>query len=65
MMPSGTMTEETAPERILDVPQDIHEAEVCPFTKGMWKKAGDVLIFFMIFISPILFLVSLLITNLA
>ncbi len=64
MRSPGAMTEESTPENIIDVPEANHEVMVCPFTKGRWKKASDALMFFMIFIAPILFLVSLIITNL-
>lgn len=58
------MTEEADSELIIDVPDAVQEVVVCPFTKGIWKKAGNALIFFMVFVTPILFLVSLLITSL-
>ena len=40
------------------------EQAVCPFSKGLWKKAGDALVLFMLFVTPILFLVALFMTRL-
>jgi hypothetical protein len=40
-----------------------HEERVCPFNNGPWKKVGDALVFFMFFVTPILFLITLIITG--
>ncbi|MHA2397136.1 MAG: hypothetical protein ACXAC0_10565 [Candidatus Thorarchaeota archaeon] len=58
------MTKHEDPETTLTlsgVPQD---GIVCPFSKGKWKKAGDALVFFMLFVTPILFLIAFITTRL-
>ena len=43
----------------------VPEEEICcPFSEGKWKKAGDALVFFMLFVTPILFLIALITTRL-
>jgi hypothetical protein len=43
------------------VPQD---ELICPFSRGKWKRVGDALIFFMLVVTPILFLIVLITTKL-
>ncbi|MFW9767415.1 MAG: hypothetical protein ACFFF9_11320 [Candidatus Thorarchaeota archaeon] len=42
---------------------DSSEGGVCPFSHGRLKKAGDALVFFMLFVVPFLYLVVFLITR--
>ena len=58
------MTDDDAQEQTLmlsDIPED---GIVCPFSRGKWKRAGDALVFFMLFITPILFLIAIITTRL-
>ena len=58
------MTKDEAPEKILTLSGVPQEENVCPFSKGKWKKAGDALVFFMLFVTPVLFLIALISTRL-
>lgn len=40
-----------------------YEQVNCPFSHGKWKKAGDVLVFTMLFITPLLFLIVFIMSN--
>ncbi len=58
------MTENEAPEPTVTISGVTHEEIVCPFSHGKWKKAGDALVFFMLFVTPVLFLIALIMTRL-
>jgi hypothetical protein len=57
------MTKEEPPEQTITLSGVPDEEIVCPFSKGKWTKAGDALIFFMLFVTPILFLIALVMTG--
>jgi hypothetical protein len=58
------MTKSKAPEKPFTLSGVREEEIVCPFSKGKWKKAGDALVFFMLFVTPILLLIALISTRL-
>jgi hypothetical protein len=58
------MVEEDTPKRTITVTGVPHEEVICPFSQGRWKKAGDALVFFMLFVTPVLFLIALIMTRL-
>jgi len=58
------MTKDEAPEQTVTLSGLPDEEIVCPFSIGRWKKAGDALVFFMLFVTPILFLIALIMTRL-
>ena len=58
------MTEDEAPDATITISRVTHEEPICPFSKGKWKKVGDALVFFMLFVTPVLFLVALVLTRL-
>ncbi len=58
------MTEDKPPERAIMLSGVISEEAICPFSKGRWKKVGDAVVFFMLFVTPVLFLLAILITRL-
>ncbi len=64
MNPRDIMTGDETPKTTVLLSSIPSEAATCPFSKGRWKKVGDALVFFMLFVTPILFLLSLLITGL-
>ena len=57
------MEEKETTELTVSTHEFDQEGVVCPFTRGRWKKVGDALVFFMLFIAPILYLVVFLITR--
>ncbi|MFX1559008.1 MAG: hypothetical protein ACFFBL_00295 [Promethearchaeota archaeon] len=57
------MTEDD-PESTIIISGVTHEEIVCPFSQGKWKKASDALVFFVLFITPVLFLIALITTRL-
>jgi hypothetical protein len=57
------MEEESSSESALTMPDISDDGIVCPFSGGRWKKVGDALVFFMLFVVPILYLVVFLITR--
>ena len=58
------MTEDETPEPTVTISGVPDEEIVCPFSTGKWKRAGDALVFFMLFVTPILFLIALITTRL-
>lgn len=58
------MTEGENPEPTITLTGVPDEEVVCPFSKGKGKKAGDALVFFMLFVTPFLFLIALIMTRL-
>ena len=58
------MTKDDTPEQNITLSGVPDDEIVCPFSKGKWKKAGDALVFFMLFVTPFLFLISLIMTRL-
>ena len=58
------MTEEDTPEPALTLSGVTHKEMICPFSSGKWKRVGDALVLFMLFIAPILFLIALITTRL-
>jgi hypothetical protein len=58
------MSDDETPEETLTLSGVQNEEIVCPFSSGMWKKAGDALVFFMLFVTPILWLLALITTRL-
>ncbi len=58
------MTEDGSPERTIMLSGVIGEETICPFSKGRWKKIGDAVVFFMLFVTPVLFLLAILMTRL-
>ncbi len=58
------MTKDDTPEQTITISGVPDEEVVCPFSKGKWKKAGDALVFFMLFVTPFLFLIALIMTSL-
>ncbi len=58
------MTEDEAPEKTIKLSRAPNEEAVCPFSGGKWKRAGDALVFFMLFVTPFLFLLALIMTSL-
>ena len=58
------MSEDESPEETLTLSGVPSEEIVCPFSKGKWKKAGVALVFFMLFVTPILFLIAIITTRL-
>ena len=53
------MSEDESLEETLTLSGVPSEEVVCPFSTDKWKKAGDVVVFFMLFVTPILFLIAL------
>jgi hypothetical protein len=41
-----------------------YEQVTCPFSHGNWKKAGDALVFIMLFVTAVLVLIALLMNGL-
>lgn len=58
------MTEEEASETTITLSGVPQEEIVCPFSKGKWKRVGDALVFFMLFVTLVLFLIALIMTRL-
>jgi hypothetical protein len=58
------MAKEEAPDQTFALSGVPDEEIVCPFSRGKWKKVGDTLVFFMLFVTPILFLIALITTRL-
>jgi len=58
------MSEDENPTLILTLSGVPDEEVACPFSEGLGKKVGDALVFFMLFIAPILFLIALIQTRL-
>jgi hypothetical protein len=58
------MSGEEVPEESITLSGVPHEEVVCPFSEGRWKLAGDALVLFMLFVTPILFLIAIIITRL-
>jgi hypothetical protein len=58
-----TMTEDESPEKTIKLSGVPNEEAVCPFSCGKWKRAGDALVFFMLFVTPFLFLLALIMTS--
>ena len=58
------MSEDESPVETLTLSGVPNEEVVCPFSTGKWKKAGDALVFFMLFVTPILWLIALISTKL-
>jgi hypothetical protein len=58
------MTKDEVPEKTFTLSGVQQEENVCPFSKGKWKKAGDALVFFMLLVTPVLFLIALISTRL-
>ncbi|MHA3962268.1 MAG: hypothetical protein AM325_001905 [Candidatus Thorarchaeota archaeon SMTZ1-45] len=57
------MTDDETPKVTMMLPGVSHEEVTCPFSKGRLKRIGDALVFFMLFVTPILFLLALLTTR--
>ena len=51
-------------EHTVVIPENPHKEIVCPFTQSKWKKVSDALVFFMLFITPILWIIALVVTKL-
>ena len=58
------MSEDEAPEPTITLSGVPNDEVVCPFSKGKWKKASDALVLFMLFVTPFLFLIALIMTRL-
>jgi len=58
------MAKNKAPDQTITLSGVPDEEIVCPFSRGKWKKAGDALVLFMLFVTPILFLIALITTRL-
>ncbi len=58
------MSKEDSPEYTIRRTGVPHEEVVCPFSNGKWKRVGDALVFFMLFVAPVLFLIALILTSL-
>ena len=58
------MSEDESPAPTVTLSGVPDEEVACPFSKGRGKKVGDALVFFMLFIAPILFLIALIQTRL-
>jgi hypothetical protein len=58
------MSHDDIPDEIMTLSGVPDEEVVCPFSKGRGKKVGDALVFFMLFIAPILFLIAIIQTRL-
>jgi hypothetical protein len=58
------MTEDEGFEKTISIAEQISEEIYCPFSRGKWKKAGDALVFFMLFVTPLLWLIALIATKL-
>ena len=58
------MSEDELKESTITVAGTTHDELSCPFSRGKWKKVGDALVFFMLFVIPVLFLVALIMTRL-
>ena len=58
------MSEDELKESTITVAGMTHDELSCPFSRGKWKKVGDALVFFMLFVTPVLFLVALIMTRL-
>ncbi|MBY8998283.1 MAG: hypothetical protein KGD60_11150 [Candidatus Thorarchaeota archaeon] len=58
------MTKDEASEQTIILSGVPNEEIVCPFSKGKWKKTGDALVFFVLFVTPVLFLIAIIMTGL-
>ncbi|MFW9832921.1 MAG: hypothetical protein ACFFEK_02915 [Candidatus Thorarchaeota archaeon] len=58
------MTEDGSFKKTISIAGQISEENYCPFSRGKWKRAGDALVFFMLFVTPLLWVISLIVTNL-
>lgn len=58
------MTDEDTPEPTMTISGVNHNEIICPFSSGKWKRFGDALVFFVLFIAPILFLIAIITTKL-
>ena len=57
------MNEDDSPEQTITISGVPEDQVVCPFSRGKWKKVGDALVFFMLFVTPFLFLIALVMTS--
>jgi hypothetical protein len=57
------MAEDEVGEKTITLLELSEERTVCPFSEGRWKKAGDVLVLFMLVGMPILYLIVFLLTR--
>ncbi|MFW9807117.1 MAG: hypothetical protein ACFFFK_10355 [Candidatus Thorarchaeota archaeon] len=58
------MSNDKEHEHIVVIPENPQEEIVCPFSQGKWKKVSDALVFFMLFVTPILWIIAIVITKL-
>ena len=56
------MKEEENSELSVPLTEVTHERTVCPFSEGKWKRVGDALVFFILFVTPVLFLIAIITT---
>jgi hypothetical protein len=56
------MRKDDAPETTITPSGVLHEEITSPFSKGKWKKTVDALTLSMIFVTPILYLIALIMT---
>ncbi len=54
------MPEEEVYETTINLQDVSDDSVVCPFSVGRWKKVGDTLVLFMLFVMPVLYLIAIL-----
>jgi hypothetical protein len=57
------MQDKDSQEQSLVVSGWSYEQMTCPFSHGSWEKTGDALVFIMLLITPLLFLIALIMSN--
>ena len=58
------MPDKDSQEQSLIVSRGPYEQVTCPFSHGNWKKAGDALVFIMLFVATVLVLIAFLMNGL-